>query len=393
MKILVYPHQLVMGGSQINAIELAAAVRDRGHHVTVTAPQGLLASMIGDLGLDYVPTPVASTFPSARTALHLARLSRRLEADLVHAYEWRPAVEATFGPHLFRRTPLLVTVLSMQVPGFLPQHVPLVVGTRDLARQPGQGRRIHVLEPPIDTRRNRSSDSARARARWGFSQEDVVVSVVCRLTHELEKVEGVLEAINAVEALAPRAPVRLLIAGGGEGLEDVRRKANEVNRRAGRRLVLVAGEMLDPRDAYEAADIVIGMGSSALKGMSFSRPLVVQGTGGFWRLLDGDSADMFLRQGWFGHGGRGAADLELALGQLAGDSALRTELGRLGRALVQSHFSLDRAAGRLIDIYEETAATSVRFSSRLPSLCRSAARVAKFGAVTGFRAVSSRALR
>ena len=389
MNILVYPHQLVMGGSQINAIELAAAVRDRGHRVTVTAPQGVLASMIEELGLDYVPTPEASVFPSARTAWHLTRLSRRLGTDLIHAYEWRPAIEATFGPHLFCRMPLLVTVLSMQVPGFLPRHVPLVVGTKELARQPGHERQVHVLEPPIDTRRNRSAGNVEARARWNFAESEIVVSIVCRLTHELEKLEGVLAAMEAVELLAERWSLRFLIAGGGEGLEEVCRKADSVNARAGRELVVIAGEMLDPRDAYAAADIVLGMGSSALKGMAFSRPLVVQGTGGFWRLLDPGTAGLFLHQGWFGHGGGGAADLEPILDRLAGDPGLRADLGRLGQSIVEEGFSLDRAAGRLIDIYEDVAAASTPVASRLPSLGRSAAGVAKFGAVTGLRAVSA----
>ena len=34
MKVLVYPHTMEIGGSQLNAIEIAAAVRDRGHDVT-----------------------------------------------------------------------------------------------------------------------------------------------------------------------------------------------------------------------------------------------------------------------------------------------------------------------------------------------------------------------
>lgn len=387
MKVLVYPHQLVMGGSQINAIELAAAVRGRGHDVTVTAPPGPLVPMIAGLGLDYVPTPVVSDFPSARTARHLARLSRRLGADLVHAYEWRPAIEATFGPHLLSRTPLLVTVLSMQVPGFLPRHVPLVVGTRELAGQQGeQGRRVHLMEPPIDTARNRASDGAAARARWGFAADEIVVSVVCRLTHELEKLEGVLAAMDAVEMIAERWKLRLLVAGGGEGLDEARRKAAAVNGRAGRALVVVAGEMLDPHDAYDAADVMLGMGSSALKGMAFSKPLVVQGTAGFWRLFEPASTGLFLEQGWFGHGGGGATALAPLLDRLAGDPALRRGLGRLGRALVQRRFSLDHAADRLVDLYAGIVAARLPPGERLRSLSRCAARVAKFRLVAGWRA-------
>ena len=385
MKVLVYPHQLVVGGSQINAIELAGAVRDRGHMVTVTAPRGVLTSMIEELRLDYVPTPVSSDAPSLRTASHLARLSSALGTDLIHAYEWRPIVESTFGPHLFCRTPLVATVLSMEVPNFLPRHVPLIVGTSRLARGLGAERSIHLIEPPIDTARNRAALDGRARARWHFGYEEVVVSVVCRLTHELEKLEGVLAAIDAVGHLAPNRPLRLLIVGGGEGLAEVRRKAGDTNARLGREVIIATAELMDPRDAYDAADIVLGMGSSALKGMAFSKPVVVQGTGGFWRLLEEESLNLFLDQGWFGHGGGGAAELCQILERLSGNTALRKGLGAFGRATVQRNFSLDLAADRLIDIYRTALSQPRKSRPRLHSLAQSAARTAKFRGVTTFR--------
>ncbi|GLS30379.1 Glycosyltransferase involved in cell wall bisynthesis [Mesorhizobium albiziae] len=383
MNILVYPHQLIVGGSQINAIELAAAVRDRGHGVIVTAPEGPLVSMIKEFDLEYMPTPVISTYPSPRTALRMIQLVLKRRIDVVHAYEWRPSIEATFGPHLLCNTPVLMTVLSMRVPDFLPRHVPLLVGTRELVS--GLERDAALMEPPIDTEKNRSVDRASARARWCFSEEEIVISVVCRMTSELQKLEGVLEAMDAVLSLADRWPVRFLVVGGGEGLAEVREKACWINGRAGRELVLVTDTMLDPRDAYEAADIVLGMGSSALKGMSFSRPLIVQGTDGFWRLLDESSTDVFLHQGWFGHGGGGAADLQEILEGLAGNPGRRTELGRHGRALVEKHFSLDSAAERLSDIYHDLVASRRSLTDRLPSLSRSAVEVAKFRTLMGFR--------
>lgn len=390
MNILICPHQLVMGGSQINAIELAAAVRDRGHKVTLTGPPGVLVSTIAELGLDYVPTPeTSSPFPTVQASKHILQLSRRLKADLVHAYEWRPAIESAFGPHMLLGTPLLITVLSMDVPGFLPRHVPLVVGTPEIAAHCTGPRMLHVLEPPIDVVRNAASGSGAARARWNFADDEIVVGVVGRLTSELHKLQGVLEAMEAVTALAHRWPLRLLVAGGGEGLEECRARAATINTRHEREIVIVTGELVDPRDVYDASDIMLGMGSSALKGMAFSKPLVVQGTHGFWRLLEPDSAQTFLWQGWFGHGGGGAAALEGVLDHLAGKPLLRSELGYFGRSLVERRFSLDRAADRLIDMYRQTIASSQPVLPRLPSLCRSAARVAKFRAVTALRSSRS----
>ncbi|MCB8822996.1 glycosyltransferase [Microvirga rosea] len=381
MKILVYPHDMAMGGSQINAIELAAAVKSRGVEVVVFAPDGILVPMIHELGLEYVPTPVNSTYLSARTMVQLANIVRQHRIDLVHAYEWRPILEASFSPHTLYGTPLLMTVLSMDIPKFLPSHLPLIVGTRELGEKIKPREKLYVIEPPIDTAKNSSSDQRKARTRWGFDPHEIVLSIVCRLTTDLGKLEGVLEAIDVVGRLADEIPVRLLVAGDGHGWSEVHDRAEKINCKFGRPLIVLTGTLFDPRDTYDAADIVLGMGSSALKGMSFSKPLLVQGEHGFWLNLNEETATLFLAQGFFGSGGRGGVDLELNLRQLLDDRSSWPRLGQLGRALVEEHFSLESAAERLIGIYDDVISERAGFWPRVPSLLRSAARTMKFRAV------------
>lgn len=377
MRLLVYPHQLVMGGSQINAIELAATVRDMGHEMTIVAPDGPLKSMIADLGLDYVPTVAETYYPSPRTARQLDRLVRERGIDLIHAYEWRPALETMFGPHLMRGTPTMTTVLSMSVPKFLPRHVPLIVGTKDL-QESSHAARTYLMEPPIDTDANRSRDPVAARRKWGFGSDEVVLAIVCRMTPELDKLPGVLEAIQAVGRMAATHPVRLLAVGGGEGLDAVRSQAAAVNSAAGREVVVATGQILDPRDAYDAADIVLGMGSSVMRGMAFGRPVVVQGTAGFWRLLERQTLNGFLHDGWFGHGGGGVDALEGILGQLVTSPSRRKALGSFGRAIVVDRFSLKLAAERLVQLYAETLERGRDRRESTRSMARSAAGVAKY---------------
>jgi glycosyltransferase involved in cell wall biosynthesis len=393
MNILVYPHELGMGGSQINAIELAAELRDRGHGVTVFAPRGMLVTMIEDLRLDYVPAPSSGTYPSWRSMAALVRLVRARQIDLVHAYEWRPAVEATFGPHLLCGTPVLMTVLSMDVPDFLPRHLPLVVGTRELLLGQRQRGQVHLMEPPIDTERNRKRDVGRARARWSVNANEVLVSVVGRLSADLGKLEGVLAAIDAIGLMSPEPPMRLLIAGDGAGLAQVRARAEMINNRLGRGAIIVAGNLIDPREAYDAADIVLGMGSSALKGMAFSKPLIVQGENGFWRGLDPESLPLFLEEGWWGHGGRGAQDLMPILSELAADPMRRHELGEFSRKVVVERFSLNEITEQLISIFDEVLASPVYPVARIHSLVRTAVEVAKFRLVMARHALFARAER
>jgi glycosyltransferase involved in cell wall biosynthesis len=388
MRVLVYPHLMEIGGSQLNALELARCTAENGHDVVLFGPGGALLPLAADWGLEYVRAPHENSWPSPRSMWALLGLVRDRSIDVVHGYEWGPAIELAFGPHLVAHVPLVVTIQSMQVPAFIPGHLPMIVGTAELARQESARRAVvHLMEPPIDTRANAPSDRSAARARWDLDEHEVVLSVVCRLTPELGKVEGVLEAISVVDDLAWTWPVRFLVVGDGPGLAGVQERAAQVNSSHGRRVVVVAGGVLDPRDAYAAADVVLGMGSSALKGMAFRKALVVQGARGFWRLLDESSLPVFLEQGWYGNGGGGASALRAELTPVLEDPARRARLGTLGRDLVTSRFDLGRAAADLEAIYDDAAARQPDRRTLARSLGRAAVEVAKFKTVRGVQRV------
>lgn len=371
MKILVCPAVMEIGGSQSNAVELARGVADLGHEVVLFGPDGELLELVRELDLEYVFAPRECRWPSRRNIAVLNRLVRVRGIDVVHGYEWGPAMDLAYGPHLRWGTPLVTTVMSMTVPKFLPRHAPLIVGTQELlaehARNSGP---VHLMEPPIDTVRNASSDPGRARARFGFEAHEVVLTVVCRLVTDLQKLEGVLEAMSVVGELAGDFPVRLLVVGGGEGLAEVVALATEINSSRGTDTVVVTGGLLDPRDAYDAADVVLGMGGSALKGLAFGKALVVQGRDGFWRLMDESSLPTFLFQGWYGASGGGRADLIAILRPLLVDAKRRARLGALGRAVVVDRFSIGTASANLIAIY----ASAIEDPPSRPDRSRSLAR-------------------
>lgn len=391
MRILVCPHQLGMGGSQLNAIELASAMRRYGHRPVVYAAPGVLTEVLRDTDLDWVeaPSPQASGLAWSR---RLAQVAREVGADLLHVYEWRPSLQAAFSSGL--RIPTLMSVMAMGVPPFLPTHLPITVGTPALQRRMlDQGRHAHLLEPPVDLDLHRPAGAAgraAARARWGIPEGAVVISAVTMLTTDLEKLQGILQAIRVVDRMAGTRPVRLLIAGDGEGREAVERRAAAVNAHHGWTVVQPVGFQLDTTTVYEAADIVLGMGSSALKGLAHAKPLVVNGEAGFWRVLDEDSAAGFLREGWYGTGGAGTPDLALALGRLAGSPELRLRLGDLGRDLVDRRYGLERAAEQLAAIYVDTALGRCTRGTVVRSLARSAATSARYYTASRFGSVVAR---
>ena len=65
MKVLVYPHTMEIGGCQLNAVETAGALRERGHDVSVISAPGPLVELVGKLGLTHIPLDPRSRRPLA----------------------------------------------------------------------------------------------------------------------------------------------------------------------------------------------------------------------------------------------------------------------------------------------------------------------------------------
>lgn len=386
MRVIVCPHDMGMGGSQLNALDLAAEVQRLGHDVMLYAPPGpldqrartlSLTATVSATGLRLSPTWVAG----------LVRLVRRWQPDVVHSYEWAPSVGAAFGAHALLGVPQVMTVLSMDVPRFLPRHLDLVVGTSRLWAESECFPHRHLMEPPIDIGTDVARDRPATRRRLGLPAADVVVALVSRMTTDLDKAAGVLASIDAVDHLAEDRPVTLVVAGDGPELATIRSAGERVNARHGRTVVHTPGFVADPRAVYDAADIVLGMGSSVLRGMAFGRPCIVLGAAGFCRPVTETTIGSFDWEGFYGTGSGGRYPLLPALDALM-DPPERARRGAWSRRIVEEQFSLPRAATELVDIYTGAIARPSTGWRTALSLARS---VAGLGSYAAHRTLAARA--
>ncbi|GAA5201483.1 glycosyltransferase [Microbacterium jejuense] len=383
MRILVCPHDLDLGGSQLNAIELAAAVAAIGHECIVFGPRGTLCARIDELGLEFVESPEPGRRPSPNVARAIRELVADRGIDIVHGYEWPPALEAALATESFPDAAAVCTVMSMAVAPFVPRWMPLVVGTQQIsAVEQARGRlAVTLIEPPVDLAHNvppADAEIAAFRADWGLDGRPVV-ACVSRLVPDL-KAEGILTAIEVAGELADELPFQLLIVGDGSSRPDMMKAADRADAGRARRSVVFTGELADPRVAYAAADVVLGMGGSALRSLAFGKPLIVQGEHGFFQTLSPQTADVFRWQGWYGVGpGRdqGRRRLRAELAPLLADEEHRRALGAFSRELV-ADFALTKAAHRQVAVYRDA------WAARAVQKRRVLAAAASAGALGGY---------
>ncbi|GAA1268210.1 hypothetical protein GCM10009665_66140 [Kitasatospora nipponensis] len=365
VRVLVHLNNLALGGAQLNALDLARTLRARGHHPVLFA-QGVagpapLVERAAGYGLDLVVCGGPDT-PRAVLRRRLRALAAEHGSELLHAWEVRAARNAYFGPGRLGRLPVVTTFYGIRMLRGMPRHQPLVLGLGALLPQ-GRAfghRALSLIEPPVDTTSDAPGevDGADFRREHGIGPDELLLAVVTRLVPDLEKDAGAELTVEAVRRLAdPR--VRLAVVGAGPSLERLRAAARAANTELGREAVLVPGQLADPRPAYQAADVVLGMGGSALRGLAFGKPVIVHGAAGYSAIHQpGPLVEAHASRCMYGTGAGTRSPDVLAdqLRELLDDPPRRAELGAWGRGWVVGRFSLEAATTAFEQLYAEALA-------------------------------------
>jgi glycosyltransferase involved in cell wall biosynthesis len=354
LRILVGLNRLWLAGGELNALDLAAKVRERGHHVVIVGPEEDDRAMV-ELAEDRGFTVRVLRRGRTRNFIRpLESIVKEERIQLIHMYYSRLTVAALLGPYRRWGTPVVSTEYGPGPWGAVRaspcSH--LIVGTEECAEgmRPWFDAPVSVIEPPVNIDHDRPDavDVAAFLADHNIDDVDSPRVVVVSRLDRYVKLEGILRAIDACAALESLG-VTLIIVGSGDALPDVRRAADSVNDRVRRRAVVLTGRLHDPRAAYAAADIVVGMGGSALRGMAFEKPVVILGANGFALPFEPATAEYFFWHGFYGQGPM--YDLTAALRRILSEPALRASLGEFSRRAVESRYSLEYAHHRLEKIY------------------------------------------
>lgn len=361
-RLLVHLNSLELGGTQINAVDLAVEVRRHGFEsvligdrATIPADGPSVMDVAEARGIQVFPyDPVPSIVKRGR---QLSAIADDRGLGMIHVYgSWGGGARPTYwGPSLFGRRPWLQTVYEMEVSPKLKRHMPMIVGTgyliEELERRPG---RTVLISPPVDTDSDRPDSGEASTFRAENALGGTLLVIVSRLDQSMKS----LPISIAIEAMRDMGQdVTLVIVGAGDDAERLREFGKRVNEEVGRSAVRFMGAMADPRPAYAAADVVLGMGSSAARALSFGKPLVVQGEVGWSQLFDEGSAAALARSSYWSpiHVDQPVRMLQAALASVITDPHRRCQLGVFGRDFAIQRFGLPAMAAKLADFYHISA--------------------------------------
>jgi glycosyltransferase involved in cell wall biosynthesis len=362
MKILLASPSMRIGGAERVVTMLASGLVERGHEVALVAPRGELDADLRDV--PHVRLPLEDHGRAAagvmRATGQMSRAIGRVKPDVVHAQNVKYAAigrAATVAANPGRHMPVLATFHGVLPAEYrssarllrLADHVACVSGAvlEQIVAAGLPGSRVSLVRnaveipPPTDPGRGAAIDRDLALA--GAPVVAIVGRLVSQKAHE--------RFVVAAKLVAQAQPaVRFLIVGDGPRRPAIERQI-EAGGLADR--VTLIGRRSDAREIIARAQVLVfssdweGLSIAALEALAAGTPVVSTDVEGMRELLAG------------GAGAIVPLDDGTKLGErllaLLNDEPERLAMGRAGRELIASEFSLEQMIDSYVRLYEQLA--------------------------------------
>jgi glycosyltransferase involved in cell wall biosynthesis len=386
LRVLVVNHSAKVWGAERQLLDLRPRLLEAGISVTLACPPGsdlerawagtgsptVPYAPAGELGLRKTDGSRAGVGAiarqlavTARDARRVARLVRRVDADIVESYTLNANLEVVLAGRM-TRTPSVLDVHDIVVPGigrrlltFQARVAALTIAnshataaTMGAPRTRRRANRIRVVHPGVDVDRFRPGPSDPAeRARLAACPEHPIIGILGRIDPE----KGIDLVARAVARLpAPHDEAQLVVVGaalvGGREYEDSVR--DEVGRLLGERVRFV-GPTDDVPTVMRSLDILVNasraepFGLTVLEAQACGVAVVASAAGGIPEFVrDGENGLLFDPGDEVG--------LARALERMLTDHDLRVGLAAKGLGTAMEK-SIDRQATLVADAYRRVA--------------------------------------
>jgi len=361
VRVLFLTTHLEIGGIATYTVSLAKALARRGHQPLVVSSGGALVQALAAAGIPHVNVDLrvkSELHPVVAAALvRVSRVVRRYRPDVIHAQtrvahvvaglvgRWArvPVVTTAHGFYRWRWGRRLFPFWGRRVIAIAPMTRRKLVKVCRVS----PGRVVQILngieQPSVDPRRL-EADVAWFRQAWGVAQGGPVIGSIARLG-PAKGMPVLLQAFHRFRRQVPTA--QLVIVGDGPEKPDLIRLAYALGEQD--HIVLTGfveqtAVPLSVMDLYVQPSFREGFGLALVEAMAMRRPVVASAVGGIRVIVRHGETGLLVPP-------RDPEALADALGRLAADPAAAHAMGEAGYRRFQDHFTIDRVAAEVEQVY------------------------------------------
>jgi glycosyltransferase involved in cell wall biosynthesis len=303
-----------------------------------------------------------------RAIVATARLLRRARIDVVHGYQWRPALVGALAGRLAgvplrlasKRSPTGDDPQAGRAWRHIARQVDTVIVNADALRVEGEQRGMRcrwvLLQNGVDTEHFRLPPAdAQARAALGLDPRRPVVGTIGRL-EDRKGHDQLLRAAGQMLAGANGRRPQLVIVGDGPLRESLADQARTLGVADSMRF---EGTVADVRPVLAAMDVFVlpsraeGMSNALMEAMAGARPVVATAVGGNTEVVTDGETGLLVPPA-------DPAAIARAVDGLLRDPERASRLGAAARQFVTRHFGARARVAELERLYEERLALRAR---------------------------------
>jgi glycosyltransferase involved in cell wall biosynthesis len=373
VRIAYFAPLLGTGGTQRHLQQVLSLLDPARFEATVYTlrPGGEVEDELRASGVDVRSLSVGGSLAaprSLRAIVSTARALRRARIDVVHGYQWRPALVGAIAGRLARVPLRLASKRSLtgddaRAGGAwrrIGRQVDTVIVNADALRIEGEQLGMHcrwaLLQNGIDAERfTVAAPGAAARAAAGLDRARPVVGTVGRL-EDRKGHDQFLDAMRTLVATGNGTSPQGLIVGDGPLRVALEGHAATIGP-AGR--IRFTGTVADVRPLLAAMDVFVlpswaeGMSNALMEAMAAGRPVVATAVGGNTEVVSDGRTGVLVPPG-------DPAAIARAVGDLLRDPDRAMRLGAAARDDVMRRFGARARVAELERLYEERLALRAR---------------------------------
>ena len=369
VRIALFAPLLGTGGTQRHLQQVVALLDPARFHVEVLTLRagGEVEDELRAGGVSVRSLSVGARLTSARTLRAIvaaARALRRARIDVVHGYQWRPALVGALAGRLAGVPLRLASKRSLtgedrqaeRAWRHIARQVDTVIVNADALRVEGEERgmrcRWALLQNGVDTDHFRlAPPDPGARAALGLDPQRPVVGTIGRL-EDRKGHDQLLRAAGTMLAGGNGRRPQIVIVGDGPLREQLQAQAQSLGVADSVRFV---GIVADVRPSLAAMDVFVlpshaeGMSNALMEAMAAARPVVATAVGGNTEVVVDGKTGVLIPPA-------DPAAIADAIAALLRDPDRAAGLGAAAREFVTRRFGARARVAELEQLYEERLA-------------------------------------
>lgn len=299
MKIIMALAGLDIGGAETHVVELSKELKRRGNDVIMISGGGVYEKEVTDAGIKHYTVPIKKRSYTAiiKAKGMIKKIIKSEKPDIVHSHARIPSFIIGVIHREMRHSFVYVTTAHWTFDtSFVVRHL-TCWGDKTLSVSEDikkyllkyydvNPKNIYISINGIDP--GKFSKDVRADKiikEFDLNPEARRITYVSRLNPLVcAPAFGIIEKIEKINAAVPG--VEVIIVGDGDSYAEMKQKADEANKRLGRRAIILTGGRTDINEIHAAAEVCVGVSRAILEPMCMEKKCVIAGQEGYIGILD-----------------------------------------------------------------------------------------------------------